>query len=120
MEMSLSASIRTDLGERAQPPPREALARRRRDRHPARCPSQDLCLREPPPSPGDGSASTAALIDRLGADGVVLTYGPQDRTLRADGDAAVPIYRTTGEVPRSPESPEHARWLLFSSGPHGC
>jgi len=67
-----------------------------------------------------GSASTAALIDRLGADGVVLTYGPQDRTLRADGDAAVPIYRTTGEVPRSPESPEHARWLLFSSGPHGC
>jgi hypothetical protein len=32
-----------------------------------------------------GSATTAFLIDRLRADGVVLTYDPQDRTLRADG-----------------------------------
>ena len=30
-------------------------------------------------------ASTAALIDQLRADGVILTYDPQNRTLRADG-----------------------------------
>jgi hypothetical protein len=38
----------------------------------------------------DGSnswlARHAALIDQLRADGVVLTYDPHDRTLRADGD----------------------------------
>ena len=32
-----------------------------------------------------GPASTAALIDQLHVDGVVLTYDPQDRTLRAGG-----------------------------------
>jgi hypothetical protein len=36
-----------------------------------------------------GPASTAALIDRLRADGIVLTYDPQDRTLRADGHDAL-------------------------------
>lgn len=30
-------------------------------------------------------ARTAALIDQLRAGGVVLTYDPQDQTLRADG-----------------------------------
>ena len=30
-------------------------------------------------------ADTAALIDQLHADGTVLTYDPDDRTLRADG-----------------------------------
>ena len=38
-----------------------------------------------------GSASTAALIDQLHADGVVLTYDPQDRTLRADGHDTLSI-----------------------------
>jgi hypothetical protein len=32
-----------------------------------------------------GPGGTAALIDQLRADGVVLTYHPQDRTLRTDG-----------------------------------
>ena len=30
-------------------------------------------------------ARTVALIDQMRADGVVLTYDPQGRTLRADG-----------------------------------
>ena len=36
-------------------------------------------------------ADTAALIDRLRADGVVLTYDPQDQTLRADGHDALAV-----------------------------
>jgi hypothetical protein len=36
-----------------------------------------------------GPADAAALIDQLRADGIVLTYDPQDRTLRA-GDNDVP------------------------------
>ena len=35
-----------------------------------------------------GPVGTAALIDQLRADGVVLTYDPQDRTLRAGGHDA--------------------------------
>ena len=35
-----------------------------------------------------GPAGTAALIDQLRADGVVLTYDPQDRTLRTGGHDA--------------------------------
>jgi site-specific DNA recombinase len=38
-----------------------------------------------------GPASTAALIDRMRADGVVLPYDPQDRTLRADGNDALSV-----------------------------
>jgi hypothetical protein len=38
-----------------------------------------------------GSASTAALIDQLRADGVVLTYDPQDRTLRAGSHDALSV-----------------------------
>jgi site-specific DNA recombinase len=38
-----------------------------------------------------GPASTAALIDQLRARGVVLTYNPDDRTLRADGHHALAI-----------------------------
>jgi hypothetical protein len=38
-----------------------------------------------------GPACTAALIDQLRADGVVLTYDPQDRTLRADGHDALSV-----------------------------
>jgi len=38
-----------------------------------------------------GPASTAALIDQLRADGVVLTYDPQDRTLRTDGHDALSV-----------------------------
>ncbi|MGE5287993.1 MAG: hypothetical protein ACM3ML_12470 [Micromonosporaceae bacterium] len=38
-----------------------------------------------------GPAGTAALIDRLRADGVVLTYDPQDRTLRAGGHDALAV-----------------------------
>jgi hypothetical protein len=38
------------------------------------------------PAQVTGPAATAVLIDRLRADGVVLTYDPDDRTLRA-GDA---------------------------------
>ena len=36
-------------------------------------------------------ARTASLIDQLRADGVVLTYDPQDRTLRASGRDALSI-----------------------------
>jgi hypothetical protein len=35
--------------------------------------------------------STAALIDQLRAAGVVLTYDPQDRTLRTDGHNALSV-----------------------------
>jgi len=38
-----------------------------------------------------GPASTAALIDQLRADGVVLTYDPQDRTLRAGSHDALSV-----------------------------
>jgi hypothetical protein len=38
-----------------------------------------------------GPDGTAALIDRLRADGVILTYDPQDRTLRADGHDALSV-----------------------------
>ena len=36
-------------------------------------------------------AGTAALIGQLHADGAVLTYDPDDRTLRADGLDAPPV-----------------------------
>ena len=35
-----------------------------------------------------GPAATAALIDQLRADGIVLTYDPDGRTLRAGGHDA--------------------------------
>jgi site-specific DNA recombinase len=38
-----------------------------------------------------GPASTAALIDRLRASGVVLAGDPQDKTLRADGHDALSV-----------------------------
>ena len=38
-----------------------------------------------------GPASTTALIDQLRADGVVLTYDPQDRTLCAGGHDALSV-----------------------------
>lgn len=38
-----------------------------------------------------GPASTAALIDQLHADGAVLTYDPQDRTLRVGGHGALSV-----------------------------
>ena len=38
-----------------------------------------------------GPASTAALIDQLRANGVVLTYGPQGRTLRAGSHEALSV-----------------------------
>ena len=48
-----------------------------------------------------GPADTAALIDRLRADGVVLTYDPDNRTLRADDAPSVTIGRdTTSTRPR--------------------
>lgn len=40
---------------------------------------------------GTGPASTAALINQLHADGVVLTYDPNDRTLRAAGHDALSV-----------------------------
>jgi hypothetical protein len=40
-----------------------------------------------------GPANTAALIDQLRADGVVLTYDPGDKTLRADDAPSVTIGR---------------------------
>jgi hypothetical protein len=36
-------------------------------------------------------ADAAALIDRLRADGVVLTYDPQDKTLRTGGHDALSV-----------------------------
>jgi hypothetical protein len=51
-----------------------------------------------------GPADTAALIDQLRADGVVLTYDPGDRTLRADDAPSVTIGRgTTGTHSRRNE-----------------
>ena len=38
-----------------------------------------------------GPADTAALIDQLRDDGTVLTYDPDDRTLRAGGHDAPPV-----------------------------
>jgi hypothetical protein len=38
-----------------------------------------------------GPARIAALIDQLRADGVVLTYDPQDRILRAGGHDALSV-----------------------------
>jgi hypothetical protein len=38
-----------------------------------------------------GSAKTAVLIGQLRADGVVLTYEPQDRSLRVGGHDAPPV-----------------------------
>jgi site-specific DNA recombinase len=45
-----------------------------------------------------GPADTAALIDRLRADRVVLTYDPGDRTLRAGDAPSVTIGRDTTDV----------------------
>ena len=39
-------------------------------------------------TPVTGPADTAGLIDRMRADGLVLTYDPDDQTLRAGGGAA--------------------------------
>jgi site-specific DNA recombinase len=51
-----------------------------------------------------GPADTAALIDQLRADGVVLTYDPEDRTLRAGDAPSVTIGRdATGIRPRQNE-----------------
>jgi hypothetical protein len=38
-----------------------------------------------------GPAAAAALIDRLRADGVVLTYDPDSRTLSVDGHDALSV-----------------------------
>jgi site-specific DNA recombinase len=38
-----------------------------------------------------GPADTAALIDQFRAGGVVLTYDPQDKTLRTDGHGALSV-----------------------------
>jgi len=38
-----------------------------------------------------GPAGTAALVDQLRADGVVLTYDPDKRTLRAGGYDALSV-----------------------------
>ncbi len=45
-----------------------------------------------------GPDGAAALIDQLRAAGIVLTYDPQDRTLRADGLDAPPVIIGTDPV----------------------
>ena len=45
-----------------------------------------------------GPADTAALIDQLHAHGVVLTYDPGDRTLRAGDAPSVTIGRDATDV----------------------
>jgi hypothetical protein len=45
-----------------------------------------------------GPAGAAALIDQLRADGTVLTYDPDDRTLHADGLDAPPVIIGTDPV----------------------
>ena len=45
-----------------------------------------------------GPADTAALIDRLRADGTVLTYDPDDRTLRAGDAPSVTLGRDTNDT----------------------
>jgi hypothetical protein len=50
-------------------------------------------------------ADTAALIGRLHADGTVLTYDPDDRTLRADGPDAPPVI--IGTDPAGTHSRQH-------------
>jgi site-specific DNA recombinase len=46
----------------------------------------------------NGPADTAALIDRLRADGTVLTYDPHNRTLRADDAPSVTIGKETVDI----------------------
>ena len=59
-----------------------------------------ILLTDPPETPGrrnrrpaqvTGPTSTAALIDQLHADRIVLTYDPQDRTLHAGGRDALSV-----------------------------
>ncbi len=59
-----------------------------------------ILLAGPPATPARGNRSpaqvtgptrTAALIDQLRSDGVVLTFDPQDRTLRVGGHDALPV-----------------------------
>jgi hypothetical protein len=49
-----------------------------------------------------GPAATAVLIDRLRADGVVLTYDPEDRTLRVGDAPSVTIGKGAADA--------HSRW----------
>ena len=42
-------------------------------------------------TPVTGPADTAGLIDRMRADGLVLTYDPDDQTLRAGSLDAPPV-----------------------------
>jgi hypothetical protein len=53
-----------------------------------------------------GPADTAAFIDWLRADGVVLTYDPHDRTLRTDGHdrCPSPSAKTTDSGTRDKEA----------------
>jgi hypothetical protein len=48
--------------------------------------------------PWAGPADTAALIDQLRADGVVLAYDPGDQTLRADDAPSVTIGKDATDV----------------------
>ena len=71
--------------------------------HPARRPCRDARPREPRPGAADRPDDTAALIDRLRADGTVLTYDPDGRTLRA-GDHDAPAV-TIGKDAQTPLTP---------------
>ena len=62
-----------------------------RDRHPARRPCREPARGNRGLAQVTGPAGTAALIDQLRADGVVLTYDPDDRTLRAGGHDALSV-----------------------------
>ena len=64
-------------------------------------PAGKPCRRNQTPLQVTGPADTAALIDQLRADGVVLAYDPSDRTLRAGDAPSVTIGRdTTATHPR--------------------
>ena len=104
--------------QRHQPGPRQAEEHLRprgpgpaapsRDRHPARRPGRETGPREPQSLQVTGPADTAALIDQLRADGVVLTYDPDDRTLRA-GACAVRHHRQDATDIRAPEQGKEDR-----------
>jgi hypothetical protein len=58
-------------------------------------------------------ATTAAVIDQLRADGVVLTYDPQGRTLRAGGHDALSVtigkHHDSGTRERRPAQREEGK-----------
>jgi hypothetical protein len=94
--------------QRHQPGPRQAEDHVRargpgpaapsRDRYPARRSGREIGPRDRSLPQVTGPANAAALIDQLRADGVILTYDPGDRTLRAGDAPSVTIGRDATDL----------------------